>query len=266
MGEKKKSLKKRTKYNLTEPLPDVGSSFERDLEILQLFVNASNFGQDFVGRDEVASLSELNKHIIGGVLTFFNKIGFAEKDGFKYKPNQELINFENKLKCETREKAFQSLKPLILKTWFGEETQKIFRAKKDSLTEKELFKLIGNAIEADPEYHKNAINHLIEYLKHLNIIVPIEAENSEGKYKLSTHIKIHPEGQNSIENYSDHTSPDEKEDKTSEEPPKNSTKSMGPVKSMISEARFVVNIHVNYDGDSDISKVKDLFKLINENS
>lgn len=266
MGEKKKSSKKRTKYNLSEPLPDIRSSFERDLEILHLFVTASNFGQDFVGRDEVASLSDISKHIIGGVLTFFNKIGFAEKDGFKYKPKQELINFENELKCESREKAFQSLKPLILKTWFGEETQKIFRAKKDSLTEKELFMFIGKAVEADPEYHKNAINHVIEYLKHLDIIVPFEEENSEEKYKLSTHIKIHPEGKNSKENYSDYIPPNKKETTTHKKKPKNSKKSLDSVKSITSEAKFIVNINLNYDGDVDVNKVKDLFKLINESS
>lgn len=52
-GEQQRK-KSRVQYNLNFPLPEVRSSLERDIKIMSAFVTASDFGQKFVGRKDVA--------------------------------------------------------------------------------------------------------------------------------------------------------------------------------------------------------------------
>lgn len=168
--------KGRVQYKLNYPVPEVRSSLEKDIKVMRAFVTSSDFGQKFVGRKDVAPYTNLNEQIVGGILTFFIKIGLAEKEGYTYKPSLELINFENELKYESEDVAGKALKPIILNTWFGEMAVKIFRAESNPLSHDELFKRLGKMAGADPEYHKSAINHLIGYLSFSKLVKYNEEE------------------------------------------------------------------------------------------
>ncbi|ODS38407.1 MAG: hypothetical protein A7316_08015 [Candidatus Altiarchaeales archaeon WOR_SM1_86-2] len=180
-GESSKKGKKKVRFHLKYALPDVRSSLKRDRKIIIGLVNASNNGYNFVSKKEVAPLIGISEQIVGGTLAFLNKIGFVEKEGWKYKPKQELVNLKNELDYESEEDAGIALRPLIARTWFGEQAIKIFQSEKKPLLREEVFKRLGKFSGADPDYHKSALNHLIDYLTYSKII---QEDKDSGGYSL----------------------------------------------------------------------------------
>ena len=162
--------RKMQRYNVDFPLPDIRSNFERDMKVLKALVIASKKGSVFVGRKEVAQIVGIHEQIVGGILTFFLKIEFAEKEGNKYKPTKEIIEFSKFLDFGDRENAGEKIKPILLRTWFGEKIKELFELEGKNLKKEEVFNYLGR-VSGAINYHKPSLNQLLEYLEFGKIIV-----------------------------------------------------------------------------------------------
>lgn len=257
-GEERK--KGKIKYNLKYPVPEVRSSLERDIKILKAFTSASNYGQKFIGAKDVAPFVGCNQQIVGGVLAFFSKIGLALKEGFNYKPTQETVNIVNKMKFESEQEAGKVLKPLIVKTWFGDMAIKIFKTDNLPLSHDELFKRLGTMCGADPNYHKGAINRIIEYLGYSHLI---EYEKDTKKYSLKGNID---EATMPEENVPSLLSKEEKIKKNV--PLEKAGRVMEvPHKNLPSDIQFPqikINISLNIDNNIDENKFRNILKILKQ--
>ena len=257
-SERKKG---RVQYNLRYPVPDVRSSLDRDIKILKAFVTASDQGQKLIGSKDVAPFVGCNPQIVGGVLAFFSKIGLASKEGVEYKPMQETVDVVKEMKFETDEKAAgKFLIPMIIKTWFGDMTIKIFNADREPLSKEELFKRLGKMSGADPEYHKSAINRIIEYLEYSHLI---EYNEDKKAYSLK-------EGVNQIPIEEKVTKPPiATESITTESKPNTVTFQKPPtLQNNSHESKIIqkprININLNIDNDIDEQKFRQLVKILKE--
>ena len=237
------------------------SSLGRDIKILKSFVSASDDGQQAVSGKDVAPFIDVSVQIVGGVLSFFAKIGFAVKEGFNYRPSQELVDFVKEMKFEEDEqKAGAKLKPLVLNTWFGEMAVKIFETENGPLSKEELFKRIGKLAGADADYHKPALNHVIDYLKFSDVI----EFNEEGNiFTLTDKSKVTARkkeegGTTKIYGVAGETGKDEN---IFEKMPV-STKKTVKVGSL--DKGITINFNFNIDESFDIKKFQRIIQILND--
>ncbi|MDD5012483.1 MAG: hypothetical protein PHQ66_02465 [Candidatus Nanoarchaeia archaeon] len=163
------------------PLPDGRSSVEKQIKILKALNISSNKGKNPVSAKDVAPITGMHFTIVSGALAFFQKINMliAEKN-YTYLPTKETIEFCNELEWNS-EGAGEFFKKIILPTWFGEYTLKLFKLQPE-MNEEELISSLGKYCEADKTYHQTALSQLITYLEYANIL---EFDETTKKYKLS---------------------------------------------------------------------------------
>ena len=164
-----------TKY----PLPDARMTIDRQIKVMKALNIATSKGKTLVTYQDVAPLAGMHPTLVSGALGFFQKINLIKKEGSKYVPLQDMMDFCNELEWN-EQGAGEFFRKLILKTWFGEYTLKLFRLHHE-MKKEDLIASIGKEAQAD-KYHHTAILKIVDFLEYSKII---EFDETSNKYKLS---------------------------------------------------------------------------------
>ena len=182
-NKEKKRKKIRQTRKTGKPLPDPRMSVEKQIKILKALHQASEKGEKFVPAKDIAPLAGAHETQAGGVASFFYKIGLLDRDKYKYKPKETLVDFCNELEWSP-DTAGNYLQSGFKDTWFGETIRGLFGVNKE-ISKEELIKNLGRVAEAD-KFHKQHLSILIDFLEYSKMI---KIDESTQKYQLTSNVK-----------------------------------------------------------------------------
>lgn len=181
--KEKETKKVRQSRKTSKPLPDPRMSVETQIKILKALHQASEKGEKFVPAKDIAPLAGAHETQAGGVVSFFYKIGLLDRDNYKYKPKETLVDFCNELEWSP-DTAGNYLQSGFKDTWFGETVRGIFGVNEE-ISKEELIKNLGRVAEAD-KFHKKHLSILIDFLEYSKMI---KIDESTQKYQLNSKTK-----------------------------------------------------------------------------
>jgi hypothetical protein len=140
-------------------LPTDRIAFQKQLDILRAYGNASRGGARAVNYREAAEQVGMTPNTVSLMNTFFVDNGFVERSGNDFVPHRAVIEF-NQAHSWSSETAPRKLAPLLRRTWFGERM--LMRLGFRSMTQDEIVADLAGQISAGPEF-KPQIETLIDY-------------------------------------------------------------------------------------------------------
>jgi hypothetical protein len=162
-NSKRSRIARKTAY----PLPDPRMAIDKQIAILKAINIASNKGEKLVAAPDVAPLANAHPTQVSGVFGFFFKIGMFERENYKYKPKQSLIEFCNELEWDP-DHAGEVLRKSLIQTWFGICITQLFRMNSE-LDKEGIIRALGKYAQAD-QFHNNALLKLVDLLEYSKII------------------------------------------------------------------------------------------------
>ena len=193
--EPQKRVRKRSGVLL--PIPPEKFVVSHYFTVLQALNAASDRGKNFVKYDEVAPFAGLHAASVSSILKFLFDIGFLERENKMYKPTPETIDYLNELEWNEPNSG-KYLRPILLRTWFGENIIKLFNVQKE-VKKEDLIRVLGRQAHADKS-DNNSLSKLVDLLIYGDII---KLDESSGKYSLINDLQ-NPKSERPLEIMTSH--------------------------------------------------------------
>lgn len=140
-------------------LPSGKISFPRHLEVLRAWANLSGVQNVVANNENVASIVGMSASTLSLLNPFFKDVGFLVKNGNRYWPSSEVLQFNQRYEEGSHDGAAQVLAPLLSKTWFARAL--LAHLAREPMEETAAIRLLAETASTSPNHQ---IVLLIDYL------------------------------------------------------------------------------------------------------
>lgn len=149
------------------PLPAKKLSSSNQFDVLRAFAIASTHAKNAVAIKDVANVLNMHINSVSICNPFFSNIGLIIKQGHKFTPVTEVIEYSDKVEWNSAEAGYK-LAPIIKNTWFAKDL--LQRISLRPVSEEEAISLFAELSAATPEY-KTQLVMLIDYLEFSGLVI-----------------------------------------------------------------------------------------------
>jgi len=150
-----------------KPLPAKKLSTAKQFDCLRSIAVASTEERKPITIQQVADILNMHPNTVSICNPFFDDIGLIEKQGHKFVPSAEVIEFNKKYQW-TQEEAGHKLAPIIKNTWFASPL--LQRLAIRSMGKDEVISLFAEECSASPEY-KGQLVMLLDYMIFSGLVI-----------------------------------------------------------------------------------------------
>ncbi|MEM9744373.1 MAG: hypothetical protein AAF918_16955 [Pseudomonadota bacterium] len=119
-----------------------------------------------VALQKVAEIVGIHQNSVSACNQFFIDVGLIEKQGHKFTPAREVVDFTNRMQWNADDAA-EKLQPILKDSWFARVV--LPRLQLRSLSEEDVIAALADASNASPT-HKAQLTMLLDYLASAGLI------------------------------------------------------------------------------------------------